>query len=94
MKIIIAAAAVWYLIIMPTVGDPRPSGAAPTAQDPHPVLPSIKTQENNHLFKPFEVDKAFGSEAACREDAANLMAYLTQHGLPPEARGNFVCTIQ
>jgi hypothetical protein len=54
-----------------------------------------KTPDTADLFKPFDTDKTFDSDAACRADAeANLSAYFAQRGLPPGATGNFACTIQ
>jgi hypothetical protein len=71
----------FHLIIMPSVGDPVPGQS------------SIRNSGNNDLFKPFDTGKTFGSEAACKADAAaNLKAYLLAHGLPAGASGNFACS--
>jgi hypothetical protein len=89
----LAIALVFHLIIMPNPGDPRPSSEPPTAQDPHPVLPSIRTMQNSDLFKPFNTGKTFGTEAECQSDVKqHLSAYLAQRGLPVGAGGNFDCS--
>lgn len=59
------------------------------------VLPTGGTRtDQRDLFKPFDVPGTFSSEAACRADgAANLRSYLSGHGLPADAVGKIVCTV-
>lgn len=59
------------------------------------IMPTggTRTNDNRDLFKPFDVDKTFSSEADCRADvAANMATYLKQRGLPNDAVANFACT--
>jgi hypothetical protein len=65
-----------------------------TGPDGKDVLcPSIRTEGNAPLFKPFDIDRTFESESAGQADAeANLSAYLAARGLASGTAGNYACT--
>lgn len=57
------------------------------------ILPTGPKTVDKDLYKPFDIQGSFATEAACKADvAANLATYLTQRGLPAGTTANFVCT--